>query len=382
MQGGVGDYSRELARAWVQQGHEVFVLTDQRATPPIEDSRIHVQPSVTHWGRWHHRKDRTPRGVLQAISWVKQHQLEAVNIQYQAAAYNMHAAANDLPRLLRPYTTVVTTFHDLLFPYLFPKAGPLRKRIVYQMARNSHGVIVTNLPDEQELRQQGKMPPISRIPIGSNIAASPPEDFERSLWRTQHLHVPPEIFLVGYFGFINASKGVDTLAQAIRLLVDRGVNVELLIIGGQTGASDATNVEQADIAERLIGGLGITQRVHWTGFVEQSLVSANLMACDVIALPYKDGVSLRRGTLMAALAHACPIVTTTPQIPIPELRHGVEAWFVPPEQPAALAEALLHLWQDETLRQRLGQNAALLSKSFEWDNIAGAVTRFIQQLKR
>lgn len=381
MQGGVGDYSRELARAWVAQGHEVFVLTNRAATPPPNEPNIWVQPSVTHWGRWRSRGDRSPCGVVQAIAWVKKHQLEAVNIQYQAAAYNMHAAANDLPRRLRPHTTVITTFHDLRFPYLFPKAGPLRKRIVYQMARSSHGVVVTNHADGQELHQQGTMPPISQIPIGSNIAVAPPPAYDPVDWRTHRLHVPPEILLVGYFGFINASKGVDTLAQAVRMLVDRGTNVELLIIGGQTGASDATNIQQADIAERLIGGLGITQRVHWTGFVDESLVSAHLMACDIIALPYKDGVSLRRGTLMAALAHACPIVTTIPEAPIPELRQGHEAWLVPPDQPTALAEALLHLWYTPEIRERLRQGAGERSASFQWDTIARAVTDFIQHLR-
>ncbi len=382
MQGGVGDYSRELARALVAQGHQVFVLTNQQASPPSDEPNITVQPSVAHWGRWRKRGDRTPQGIQQAIKWVNQHQLDAVNIQYQAAAYNMHAAANDLPRSLSPYTTVITTFHDLLFPYLFPKAGPLRKRIIYQMARQSHGVVVTNVGDEQELYQQGRMPPIARIPIGSNIAAAPPNGFDPIEWRNRRLHVPPEILLVGYFGFINASKGVDTLAQAIRLLVDRDVNVELLVIGGQTGASDATNIEQADVAERLIGGLGITQRVHWTGFVDEAFVSGHLMACDMIALPYKDGVSLRRGTLMAALAHACSIVTTAPQTPVPELRHGTEVWLVPPDHPAALAEALVHLWRDPNLRQNLGQNAAQLSKAFEWNTIAADITAFIQQLRR
>ena len=45
-----------------------------------------------------------------------------MNIQYQTAAYGMSPFIHFLPDALRPIP-VVTTFHDLRFPYLFPKAG-------------------------------------------------------------------------------------------------------------------------------------------------------------------------------------------------------------------------------------------------------------------
>lgn len=377
MQGGVGDYSRELARALVGLGHEVYILTSTKARPLTPEAGIHVQASVENWGRW--SKGSSPRGTQQALAWLRQNQLDVVNVQYQAAAYNMHAAANDLPKILSKYAPVFTTFHDLLVPYLFPKAGRLRKRIIYQMARHSTGVIVTNLVDEQELAALDKMPPVARIPIGSNIAASPPADFSPESWRLQK-NILPEVFLVGYFGFINASKGVDTLAQAIRILLNKGVNAELMIIGGQTGDSDKTNIQQADEAERLVGGLGINRRVHWTGFVPPTEVSAWLMACDTIALPYKDGVSFRRGTLMAALGHACPIVTTHPEVELPELATNNPLLLVEPNNPEQLANALLSLYNDPALRTRLGQAAGELAKQFRWETIAASTIEFMQQV--
>lgn len=58
-------------------------------------------------------------------------------------------------------------------------------------------------------------------------------------------------------------------------------------------------------------------------------MAADLNACDVLLLPFTDGVSLRRGTLMAALANGCAIVTTTPQGPLPELVHDRDLLYVP-----------------------------------------------------
>ena len=378
MQGGVGDYSLELAHEMAKLRHQVFVLTNVQARQDTAFPGITVQPTVEQWGRW--GQSKAPRGILQAVDWVKANQLDVVDIQYQAAAYNMHAAANDLPRRLANLAPVVTTFHDLLVPYLFPKAGPLRKRAIYQMAQNSTGVIVTNRQDEAELQEIGSMPPIARIPIGSNIAVNPPENYDRKAWRAQK-GFAPNAFLVGFFGFINRSKGIDTLAQAVRILTETyEKNVHLLFIGGQTGSSDETNVQQADIAQELIGGLGIAKRVHWTGFVDAELVSANLMACDVVVLPFKDGVSLRRGTLMATLAHGCPIVTTFPTQPDPDLVDGFAMRMVPPDDPYRLAEVLYELATDYDQRAQLGQNAGVLADQFTWDTIAALTVQFFEYL--
>lgn len=382
MQGGVGDYTQTLAGVLAAAGHDVFVLTDVRARPVLQKSGVHVQPTVARWGRWGSQGGaQSSNGTQQAVVWAKTHALDVVNIQYQAAAYNMHAAANDLPRVLRRICPVITTFHDLMVPYLFPKAGPLRKRIVYRMARHSSGVIVTNRADELELKAFGRMPPIARIPIGSNIPVQPPAGFAPEAWRAR-LHVPEHVLLVGYFGFINATKGVDTLAHALRLLMERDEHAELLIIGGQTGDSDTANIQQADQAERLLGGLGINRRVHWTGFVEASAVSAYLLTADVIALPFKDGVSFRRGTLMAALAHGCAIVTTNPQVDIPELAHGDNVYLIPPDDPPALADALQDLYFDASQRRRLGVGAARLGQQFDWGKIAAQLLAMAEQVRQ
>jgi glycosyltransferase involved in cell wall biosynthesis len=107
-------------------------------------------------------------------------------------------------------------------------------------------------------------------------------------------------------------------------------------------------------------------------------VSANLLASDICVLPYRDGASFRRGSFMAALAHGLPIVTTMANSPSyilhspfsPRLRDGENVLLVPPDDAAALAEAIAHLADTPELRQRLGQGAKEMSKAFGWDSIA------------
>jgi glycosyltransferase involved in cell wall biosynthesis len=51
-------------------------------------------------------------------------------------------------------------------------------------------------------------------------------------------------------------------------------------------------------------------RVHASGELTPEGLSCQLQACDVLLQPYPDGASSRRTTLMAALAHGVPVVTT------------------------------------------------------------------------
>lgn len=368
MQGGVGAFTRELARALVSAGHTPYVLTDQAAEGGAE-AGIHLSAAIQNW-------NLASLGAVQ--NWARHAEVEIINLQFQAAAYNMAGLIHLLPNLLRRPPLVVT-FHDLLVPYLFPKAGPLRTRAVTHLARGAAGVIVTNPADEQQLIDTGGVKSLRRIPIGSNIPHTPPPDYDHVRWR-RTLGIPSEAFVIGYFGFMNASKGIETLLQGMRYAIDQGAGVYLLLIGGRVGVSDPTNLGYADQIDKHIQTLNLTGRVHRTGFVGESEVSAHLLCCDLLVLPYSDGVSLRRGSFMAGLAHGCPILTTIPKVPHPEIQDGQNVALIPPDNPSALCAALLSLIANPALRAALGRGAQTLAQSFRWDQIAAETVRFFQSL--
>ena len=164
---------------------------------------------------------------------------------------------------------------------------------------------------------------------------------------------------------------------ALAELVSAGRPARLLMIGGKVGSSDPTNLAYLSHIEALIDRLGLHDRVQWTGFTSSDEVSANLLAADCAIMPYREGASLRHGSLMAALAHGVPIVSTQPSTVIqdsqrvfPSLRDGENALLVPPEDPARLAEAVVAVMSDDALRARLGSAALALARLFEWDAIA------------
>ena len=240
----------------------------------------------------------------------------------------------------RPH--IAWTYHDLLVPYLLPKIGDrLRRWVTLRPGKKSDLTIVTNEGDRIQLRDQA-IPNLHSIPIGSNIQGLQLNQAERTARRRLRGYSEADRVLA-YFGFLNRSKGGTTLIRALRLLVDQYPTAQLLMIGERVGASDPTNYAYLQEVEQLIDDLGLADHVQWTGRQPDADVGADLNACDVLVMPYMDGASLRRGTLMAGLANGCAVVTTTPQMPLPELVDERDVLYVAPENDVALAKVVSRL---------------------------------------
>ncbi len=403
--GGVGDYTRRLGEALLARGHDVFVFT-------ISDSRFQVldlahpdsnlQSAICNlqsdWG-W-----RCWRAVIAAL---EQTRPDVLHIQYQTGAYGMRPAINLLPWRLRRLPgrpRIAVTAHDLLLPYLFPKAVWLRRWVTRRLLANADAVVVTNEADLTQLiddrrpmtndRRRSHLHAIRNtqyvksidpvlIPIGSNIAVAPPPGYERGAWRAR-LGVAGDDSLVAYFGLISRSKGLHVLLDALERLPP---GFRLLVVGGAaTQPQDRTYAAQI---ERQIDERGLSARVTITGHCDEQTVSAHLLAADIAALPFADGASFRRGSLLAALAHGVPTITTTDDrrpttddhtetsvisgqrsVVGGRLADGENVLLVPPEDAGALAAALARLAGDAMLRERLSASARALAAQFAWVTIA------------
>ncbi len=390
MEGGVGAFSRELGRALAAQGHEIHIITgalarprpERPAVPTLRDAWRAIdeahEPFPLEFGLLHPRGRRwTWRETGMVADLTERYAFDVVNIQYQAAAFNMRSpAVNLLPWRLRGLTTTVVTFHDLRVPYLFPKAGRLRPWLVRQTARQAQGAIATNPADFDRLAAETRTP-LRQIPIGSNIAVHPADPTKIEAARAG-LGLGQEAVLLGYFGFLNESKGADLLVEALAGLDS---TVHLVFIGGRLGSSDSANNQAflEDLTRQIQAG-GLAGRVHWTGFLEDPEVSTYFHLCDLVVLPYRDGVSLRRGTLMAGLAHGRPILSTVPEAAVPELRHGENIWLVTAGEIEGLVGGIERLLRDRPLRQRLGAAAQETSRLFTWETIAAQTAAFFEEL--
>lgn len=369
MPGGVGHFSRILAERMQAQGHLLRVLS--RTGSEFETLEITGLPG---WGL---------KNILKIRAWAEDHALDIINLQFQTAAYDMSPWIHFLPSLLDQ--PVVTTFHDLRHPYLFPKAGPLRGWSVTHLARSADGLICTNPEDDGILAQ---LPMRALIPIGSNIlhqassddSSDASSEASAACWREG---LSESSILIGHFGFVQAIKGIDLLLEALAELRANGHDLRLLFIGGQDNAVNADRGEsyRASLEDR-IKEYGLEDILRWTGFLPEEEVAACLQAVDIVTLPYLDGASYRRGSLMAAINYGCAIVTTQPTVAHEAFIHGENIWLIERQSAAAISAAILHLIQNPQTRNQLRSGARKLRLRFDWDVIARDTLAFFEEVLR
>jgi len=327
--GGVGDYTARLRAALHELGIDSEVL------------------SGLHWDA---------RALLALLH--RAPKTGIVHIQYQPAAFDLLGDVCLMPsllRLARPAVRVVTTLHDARVPYLFPFAGPLRWQAVRLLAATSHAIIAA---DERDLHAVGRSE--LQVPIGSNVPCSPPVDFDRAAFRAR-LGLSQDSLLVVFFGLLNASKGLDDLLDGFERVAEIRPDARMLVLGGEVGTSDVT--DRATAAKLLPRLALLGNKLIRPGYLEPCQLSAYLLAADVALLPYADGASPRRGSLLACAEHGLPIVSTLPA----SSAVGEAVLAVPPGE---LAEAVLRISTDAALRERLRRAARELAEHSRWRRIA------------
>lgn len=144
-------------------------------------------------------------------------------------------------------------------------------------------------------------------------------------------------------------KGYDDLLTALAQL-PKDLNWRLVHIGGG---------KLKDNLRALGTKLGIGERIEWLGAQPQEVVLENYRRADLFVLASRisrdgdrDGLP---NVLMEAQSQAIACVSTAVSA-IPELiRDGETGLLVPPEDPAALSDALRDLITDTQKRQRLAK---------------------------
>lgn len=332
--GGVGDYTARLRRSLVELGWPSTVV---------------CRRDVRRWD-------------ARALLWLARHlpKTGILHIQYQAAAFDLLGDVCLLPVLLRrfrPQVRTVTTFHDARVPYLFPGAGRLRAAAIRLLARTSDAVIAADARDLESLG--GPAPRFLQVPIGANVPCAPPREYDRVSFRAR-LGLSPEDLAVVYFGTFNASKGIALLLETFGRVRAQVPSARLLLLGGEAGASDPTDRVAASQMQQRVNQLG--SAVIRTGWLPPSELSAYLLAGDVALLPFVDGASARRGSLLACAAHGLPIVSTLPAGS--EVAPYIAAVA---QQAASLAEAVIHVWREPAPLRSASQS---LTDTVSWPRIA------------
>jgi len=158
------------------------------------------------------------------------------------------------------------------------------------------------------------------------------------------LGLPTDDPVVLFVGRLIEDKGIREVLAILPQLLAR-VRVHLLVVG--EGPLDGE-------LRRCAGQAGVEQRVTMAGYLEGDALHAAYQLADVFVLPTRaaEGFPL---AILEAMASGLPVVTTPIRGMADHLRENVNALFVQPRDPGALAAALIRLLSDPQLRARMGQ---------------------------
>ncbi|MFF1902101.1 glycosyltransferase family 4 protein [Kitasatospora sp. NPDC058218] len=169
-------------------------------------------------------------------------------------------------------------------------------------------------------------------------------------------------------------KGQDTLIEAMPQILAEVPDTVLLIVGDGPYRADL---------EKLADARGVRAAVRFTGAVPWSELPAHYGAGDVFAMPCRT----RRGGLdveglgivyLEASATGLPVVAGDSGGAPDAVLEGETGYVVPGGSPAAAAERIVRLLNDEELRRRLGEaGRRWVDRSWRWDLLAGRLTSLL-----
>ncbi len=170
-----------------------------------------------------------------------------------------------------------------------------------------------------------------------------------------------KVFRIIYAGNIGLRKGIPYLLEAFKKL--NLPNSELILVGGKSTESQAF-LPQYD---------GLYRHIP---FMPQSELNAYYNNSSVFILPsLEDGFGM---VVYEAAACGLPVIVT--ENVGASIRDGQDGYIIPIRDADALAGRILHLYQDENLRQAMGESARAYVQQYTWEAYHRQMIQHYQEL--
>jgi glycosyltransferase involved in cell wall biosynthesis len=289
---------------------------------------------------------RDERDLRWALRLRAQLRADPVDILHAHSPYPAGIArlvVRTLPRRIRPRLvyTVHNTFPSFSAPtrVLNGLTYPLDD-VDLAVSTEVHDTIWPRLRDRTEVVVHGVLLDAVRAQLASRDDAR------------AELGLRPDEIVVGTVANFRAQKDYPNLLAAAKLLLDRGWPGRIVAVG-----QGPLESEMRALHDRL----GLGERVILLG--QRADAVRVLAACDIFTMASdNEGLPV---ALMEALALGLPVAATAVG-GIPEaVTDGVEGLLVPPKQPAALADAIMTITNDDERRAAMAAAARIAGQRFD-----------------
>jgi glycosyltransferase involved in cell wall biosynthesis len=342
--GGAG-FLKNLADTLIQLGAEVSVITTSKVAPEYRkgaDGDIRLYPVMDDW-RLSLGNYRRLQDIFRQIQPEVIHTIfpsSSVGKGYQSPMLIKFAASRPL----------ITTLYGFSL-----RSGSLGSRLgILTLLHLSDRLLSDN---DYVIRVLRRYLPYLRkkifyMPSGSNISNESLSKYNQAALRIKYGFAPDSLYIC-HFGYLDQTRNLESLFQAVKIQRTHGKDVRVIMIGGNPFQTGRKRYEDLS---NLIRQLDLNSYVTWTGFCGEEQVAHYLMCSDLCVLPFRQNTT-GRSSLPAALAFGLPVITTSRTKTLFSLRDHENVILVPPDEVSCLSEAIGELGDQPALRRRLGEAA-------------------------
>ncbi len=196
------------------------------------------------------------------------------------------------------------------------------------------------------------------------------------------ISVPPDDQMLLFVGRIEPLKGLDILIQSMAILQERGLfqqhPVCLSVIGGDPHVDPQIMTAEMARLQALRQKYNLHDVVTFLGRKGQDTLPYYYSAAEAVVVPsHYESFGM---VALEAMACGTPVVASQVGGLAFLVQDGVTGYHVPVGDPEILADRLETLLTDETLRQRMGAQAALFAQDYAWEHIAAQIVSQYEDL--
>jgi len=355
--GGVGAVAENLAKEMAKRGHEVLIFTTSRTRKYSFEEREGIK--IYRYGA----DFRIAEAYMsfRLLFGPLKHGVDIVHVQ----AGNPPAPLVALRYAEKKNKPFVITYHG----DVQENFGGLIRRIsvsfyikhfLDKVLSRANVIILPSAPFIETSRfLKVYKDKIVVVPNGVNL-----ECFDVYLEKEEckkHFSFKPEDIIISSLGALTLQKGFHVLIKAMPKIFKKNPDAKLLIGG--------IGPMEKDLKE-LSHKLGINKSVKFCGFVNKDIVSLFYKATDLFVFPSSMEGDLFPIVLLEASAAGLPMVVS--DLPTLEciVNEGFNGLFTKRGDEESLADAIIYLLENESIRKKMSENARKKVEEFTWNRIA------------
>ena len=308
---------------------------------------------------------------LRASDFLNINNVDLVSLQFEYGIFGGKSGSHILALLKRLRMPIVTTLHTIL-----KNPDPDQRRVLEEVAALSDRLVVMSERGSEFLRDvyHISLEKVDIIPHGIPDVPFVDPSFNKDLFGVEGK------FVLLSFGLLSSNKGIETVISALPDIVARYPDTVYIIVGathphviqheGETYRLSLQWLAQQKGVESNI--------VFYNRFVSSEELIEFISAADIYITPYLNEAQITSGTLAYTLGAGKAIIST-PYWYAQEILSDGRGVLVPFRNPAALAEQVINLLENEAERHAMRKRAYMFGRAMIWSEVA---LRYMESFKR